>query len=130
MNGRGSPFPSSAKKKCCEGRLRIICLGAESLGARSAACLVESGSRRIFIDPGVALGPRRSGLPPHPREQEAARSIRSEICDAAARATDIVASHYHGDHVPLAHPDPSQIVIADIPLRTGVHFWCKGPAGS
>jgi predicted metallo-beta-lactamase superfamily hydrolase len=109
--------------------MRIICLGAESLGARSVACMVESGRRSILIDPGVALGPRRFGLPPHPREQEAACGIRSAICNAAACATDIVVSHYHGDHVPLAHPDPSQVAIADIPLRTGVHFWCKGPGG-
>ncbi|KQC04597.1 MAG: hypothetical protein APR53_09855 [Methanoculleus sp. SDB] len=109
--------------------MRIICLGAESLGARSAACFVESGRRRILIDPGVALGPHRSGLPPHPREQEAARSIRSAICNAADCATDIVVSHYHGDHVPLAHPDISQIAIADISLRPDVRFWCKGPEG-
>ncbi|NYT04880.1 MAG: MBL fold metallo-hydrolase [Methanomicrobiales archaeon] len=109
--------------------MRILVLGAESFGARSTACLVETASRRILIDPGVALAPRRFGLPPHPRERAAALAIRSAIEAAAATATDIVVTHYHGDHIPLARPDPAQIPLARFSLQKGVRFWCKGPDG-
>ncbi|NIA19462.1 MAG: hypothetical protein GWP07_03380, partial [Xanthomonadaceae bacterium] len=44
----------------------IEIIGTESLGVRGMCCLVTAGKRRILIDPGVALGYRRHGLPPHP----------------------------------------------------------------
>jgi predicted metallo-beta-lactamase superfamily hydrolase len=73
-------------------------LAAESFGVRSLATLVTTGGRRILIDPGESVAPRRYGLPPHPLELEASRAARREIIAAAEVADTIVITHYHHDH--------------------------------
>ena len=45
--------------------MQIKILGCESFGARSLACIVKTGERKILIDPGVALARLRYGLLPH-----------------------------------------------------------------
>jgi len=107
--------------------VQITILGAESLGARSMATVVEAGGRTVLIDPGVALAPRRFGLPPHPAEREAAAGIRRAILAWLPRATDVVFTHYHGDHVPLSEPDPHQIPLAGFTLPEGCRVLAKGP---
>lgn len=78
--------------------MRVIPLSSDSMGARSMATLVETKDLRIMIDPGVALGPRRYGLPPHPKEWERMEEHWSEILRQAERADIIVVTHYHYDH--------------------------------
>jgi len=107
--------------------VQITILGAESLGARSMATVVEAGGRTVLIDPGVALAPRRFGLPPHPCETRAAAEIRRAILAWLPRATDLVFTHYHGDHVPLREPDPHQIPLAGFTLPEGCRLLAKGP---
>jgi len=46
--------------------MNIKILGAESLGVRGLSCSVELKSRKILIDPGIALGWLRYGFLPHP----------------------------------------------------------------
>ena len=48
--------------------MRIEILGTESLGVRGLCCAVTTRKRHIVIDPGLALGYRRNGLLPHPRQ--------------------------------------------------------------
>ncbi|MBD3335394.1 MAG: hypothetical protein GF355_07740 [Candidatus Eisenbacteria bacterium] len=74
-------------------------LAAESLGVRSLAVRVSGTVEgTLLIDPGAALGPRRSGFPPHPLEEEALGAAEQRILKAAEQATRIIISHYHHDH--------------------------------
>ena len=78
--------------------MKVIPLGAESLGARSMATYVEAAGRRILIDPGATLAPSRFGLPPANEEWEALRRTNDRISAYATRAEMIFVSHYHEDH--------------------------------
>jgi hypothetical protein len=110
--------------------MQIKILGTESLGVRGLSCLVESGDRVIVIDPGMALGYHRYGLLPHPAQVAVGERIREEILAALQRATDVVFSHYHGDHVPLAKPNPYQVDLkAAGPLIQDARIWAKGLKG-
>jgi hypothetical protein len=105
-------------------------IGAESLGVRSLCCRVTLPGRRIVIDPGVALGYVRHGLLPHPVQIAEGRRIRARILDALEDATDVVFSHFHGDHVPLVDANPYQLPVHDLP-RTfqGLRAWSKSGDG-
>ena len=83
-------------------------VAAESLGVRGLCCKVTFGRRCIVIDPGVALGYLRHGLLPHPLQVAIGEQVRESILAALEQATDIVFSHFHGDHVPLAEANPYQ----------------------
>jgi predicted metallo-beta-lactamase superfamily hydrolase len=107
--------------------MQIQILGCESFGARSLSCVVKTGKRKILIDPGVALARLRNGLLPHPLEVAAALRIRKKILAEFEGTTDIVISHYHGDHMPMKAEDPYQLPVEALPSLQGVRFWCKGP---
>ncbi len=78
--------------------MRIIPLASESLGVRSLAVFVDAGGRKILIDPGIALGPKRYGLPPAKVEIEALHRMRRKLQGYARRADVVTISHYHYDH--------------------------------
>lgn len=107
--------------------MQIEILGCESFGARSLACVVKTEERTILIDPGVALARLRSGLLPHPREVAAAFRIREKVLSAFGQATDVVISHFHGDHMPMKVEEPYQLPMEALPSLDGISFWCKGP---
>lgn len=108
--------------------MEIRVLGSESFGARSLACFVKTGRQRVLIDPGVALARLRSGRPPHPLEIAAAFRIKARILSLFGAATDVVISHYHGDHIPMPVADPYQLSTRELPeLEKNVRFWGKGP---
>ena len=110
--------------------MQIEILGTESLGVRGLCCVVRTRDRQIVIDPGVALGFRRHGLLPHPVQVAASEKTRRLIEKALEDATDIVISHYHGDHIPLADANPYQLSIervAKLCLRP--KLWTKGTKG-
>ena len=107
--------------------MKIEILGCESFGARSLACYVKTDDRNILIDPGVALARLRSGLLPHPVEIAAASEIREKVLLSFKEATDLVISHYHGDHMPMKAEDPYQLPLEALPSLKGIDFWCKGP---
>ncbi|MEJ2309126.1 MAG: hypothetical protein P8Z78_07395 [Gammaproteobacteria bacterium] len=101
-------------------------IAAESLGVRSLCCLVSMADRRILIDPGVSLGYVRHGLMPHPLQVAVGRRLREKILRALQSATDIVFSHFHGDHVPLVAANPYQLSVEALPscFRT-LRCWSK-----
>jgi len=109
--------------------MEVTILGTESLGVRGLCCRIKTGDRCILIDPGVALGYLRHGRLPHPCQVAVGDAVRKRIIDACSEATDIVISHYHGDHLPLADANPYQIPLQDIKFRVGAKFWCKGSEG-
>jgi predicted metallo-beta-lactamase superfamily hydrolase len=110
--------------------MRIEILGAESLGVRGLSCIVEVEDRRIVIDPGLALGYERHGLLPHPAQVAAGERVRREIIATLKDATDVVISHFHGDHVPLQNANPYQLKAQRVaPFCQKLRFWTKGTEG-
>jgi len=107
--------------------MKIEVLGTESLGVRGLSCVVEAEGRTIVIDPGVALGYLRRGKLPHPHQVAVGAEVRERIVEALGRASDVVISHYHGDHIPLADANPYQLSLNRVPPLNGVRLWCKGP---
>ncbi|MCD6401801.1 MAG: hypothetical protein J7L73_07715 [Anaerolineales bacterium] len=110
--------------------MKITILGTESLGVRGLSCVVQVGDRKIVIDPGVALGYRRHGLLPHPAQVAVGERVQREIMTALQGATDVVFSHFHGDHIPLPDANPYQLSAqkAASLLRT-VRIWSRGSEG-
>lgn len=78
--------------------MKILPLSSDSMGTRSMATFVETRDLKILIDPGVALGPYRYGLPPHPLEWRKLEEDWKIIVNHALKADVIVVTHYHYDH--------------------------------
>lgn len=78
--------------------MEIRPIASDSLGTRSMATYVETSDLSVLIDPAVALGPHRYGLPPHPLELQRAETHWEWIKEAAIRAEVLVVTHYHYDH--------------------------------
>jgi predicted metallo-beta-lactamase superfamily hydrolase len=113
-----------------ENAVNIKILGTESLGVRSLSCVVEVGNRKIVIDPGLALGYRRYGLLPHPAQVAVGEQVRRKILAELKDATDVVMSHFHGDHVPLPDANPYQLKAQQAaPLCRTAQLWTKGSRG-
>ena len=105
-------------------------IGAESMGVRSLCCRVTLPHRCIVIDPGLALGYLRGGLLPHPFQVAVGRSIREKILEALCGATDVVFSHFHGDHVPLVKANPYQLAVLELPDHfSRLRCWSKSGDG-
>ena len=106
--------------------MNIEILGTESLGVRGLCCFVKTQKQKILIDPGIALGYTRYGLLPHPLQVAVDERIQKKIKKAWSEATDIVISHFHGDHTPLADANPYQFNIKRIAgLNPKVRIWTK-----
>lgn len=75
----------------------------DSMGVRSMATVVETKDVKIFIDPSVALAPKRFGLPPHDREVERMYELAKVIEEEALDSDVIIVTHYHYDHFDLGH---------------------------
>ncbi|MFO8089065.1 MAG: MBL fold metallo-hydrolase [Desulfatiglandaceae bacterium] len=91
--------------------MQIEIISTESLGARGMCTMVKTKSRRILIDPGIALGLVRHGLLPHPCQISRGAELREKIVVALMQATDVILSHYHGDHIPLEAANPYQLSL-------------------
>ncbi len=107
----------------------IEIIGAESLGVRSLCCFVKTKDKKILIDPGIALGYTRYGLLPHPLQVAVGERIQRKILKRWSEATDIVFSHYHGDHIPLVDANPYQLNINKVAnLNADANIWTKNPS--
>jgi predicted metallo-beta-lactamase superfamily hydrolase len=110
--------------------MHIEILGAESLAVRGLCCLIQIGDRKILIDPGLALGYERHGLLPHPVQVAVGEQVRRQIVASLKDASDVVMSHFHGDHVPLPNANPYQLQARSVaPLCRTNKLWAKGPEG-
>ena len=78
--------------------MKIVPVAFDSFGARSMATFVLTKKLGIMIDPSVALGPRRYGLPPHEKEVRRKEKLWERIKRYAEKANIIVVTHYHYDH--------------------------------
>lgn len=109
--------------------MQINILGTESLGVRGLCCAVHTQQRHIVIDPGLALGYLRNGLLPHPRQVAVGEAVARQIMRHLAMATDVVFSHYHGDHIPLAAANPYQLPLSETsPLLKRPRLYGKNPS--
>jgi hypothetical protein len=107
--------------------MNIKILGTESLGVGGLCCKVTVQDSTIVIDPGVALGYNRHGFLPHPVQVTRGEDVRRTIIAALKDATDVVISHYHGDHVPLPDANPYQLKADTVaPLLKNVRIWAQG----
>jgi len=108
----------------------LTILGTESLGVRGLSCEVQAGERKVVIDPGVALGYWRYGLLPHPAQVAVGEQVRWKIVTVLQEATDVVFSHFHGDHIPLPDANPYQLNAHQVaPLFRTIRLWSKGSDG-
>ena len=89
----------------------LYLIGCESLGVRGLSCFIKLGSQSVLIDPGVALGYTRYGLHPHPLQAAFSEITKVLLTSFWHRATDIVVTHFHGDHVPLYNANPFQLSL-------------------
>jgi len=106
--------------------MKIEIVGTESLGVRGLCCFVKTENQKILIDPGIALGYMRYKLLPHPFQVAVDEKIQKKIIEAWAEATDIVISHFHGDHIPLVNANPYQLNIEKIAgLNPKAKIWAK-----
>ena len=106
--------------------MTVEILGTESLGVRGLCCFVKTKNRKILIDPGIALGYIRHKLLPHPIQIAVDEKIQKKIIERWTEATDIVISHFHGDHVPLTDANPYQLNIKKVvKLNQRVKIWAK-----
>ena len=78
--------------------MKIIPIAFDSLGTRGMATYVETKDLKLFIDPGVALGPIRYSLEPHPIELRRLDEHWKEIVKLAKKAEVLIITHYHYDH--------------------------------
>jgi predicted metallo-beta-lactamase superfamily hydrolase len=110
--------------------MHIEIIATESLGVRGLCCEIEIKKRKILIDPGIALGYKRYGLLPHPFQVAVGGVIRKRIISALTNATDLVISHYHGDHIPLVDANPYQLKAEKATnLPKDIRIWAKGLTG-
>jgi len=85
--------------------MKIVPIASDSMGTRSMATFIETKDCGILIDPGVALGPSRYGLPPHPLEMEKLEEDWSNIVKYSEKAQVMIVTHYHYDHHNPEYPE-------------------------
>jgi len=111
--------------------MKIKIIGTESLGVRGLCCTIEFKDRKIIIDPGVSLGYIRSGLKPHPLQIAVGDIIRKKIIKEIKTSTEIIFSHFHGDHIPLINANPYQLSIDEVGrISKDCSIWAKKEDGS
>ena len=81
-------------------------------------------------DPGITLGYLRHRLLPHPQQAAVGEQIRREIVAALQDATEIVLSHFHGDHIPMPDANPYRLSAHHVvTIFRAIHLWSKEPDG-
>lgn len=89
--------------------MEVELLAFDSMGVRSMCTRIATDDLALVIDPGLALGPKRFGLPPHRLEQERLAELAGIIAEEAKDADLIAISHYHSDHC-----DPGDLIPMEI----------------
>ncbi|AAR38922.1 NEQ067 [Nanoarchaeum equitans Kin4-M] len=76
--------------------MKIKIINADSFSTRSMSTVIDN----IMIDPSIAVGPKRYGLPPHPIELKAMEEGKKRIIEELKKVDTVFITHYHYDHVP------------------------------
>lgn len=69
------------------------------------ATYIHTRDVEIVIDPGVALGPNRFGLPPHEKEERRREELWGQIRERVAASDILIITHYHYDHFEPREPE-------------------------
>ncbi|MEO0290556.1 MAG: MBL fold metallo-hydrolase [candidate division WOR-3 bacterium] len=85
--------------------MKIVPLGADSLGTRSFALFIETGDLKIIVDPSCALAPRRNNYPPSPLEIKKLNETYRKIREHVKESDIVIITHYHNDHFPFFDTD-------------------------
>ncbi len=83
---------------CLAMDVKIRLIGFDSMGTRSMATVIDTGSVKIFIDPGISYAPKRYGLPPHPIELKLFEKHLNKVYEELIDTDIVIISHYHRDH--------------------------------
>jgi len=63
-------------------------------------------------------------LLPHPVQIAAGINVRKTIIEALPTATDVIFSHFHGDHIPLHNANPYQLSLQNLTsIPKDIHCW-------
>lgn len=67
---------------------------------------------------------------PHPVQIAAGEDVRQSIVGSLENATDVVISHFHGDHMPLPDANPYQLSLDSVKeLLEKPQLWIKDQSG-
>jgi len=89
----------------------LYLIGCESLGVRGLSCFIKLGSWSVLIDPSIALGYTRYGLHPHSLQAAFSEITKVLLTSFWHRATDLVVTRFHGDHIPQYNANPFQLSL-------------------
>ncbi len=79
--------------------LKVIPVAFDSFSTRSMATFVKT-DLNIFIDPSIAIAPKRFSLPPSKEELSALEKGKEEILKLSKQIDIFIITHYHWDHCP------------------------------
>ncbi|HIP90634.1 MAG TPA: hypothetical protein EYH22_03725 [Candidatus Nanopusillus sp.] len=79
--------------------MKVLPVSFDSFSTRSMATLIETDVK-IIIDPSVAVGPKRYGLPPHEIELIELNNSQQRIIGLSKYVDLVIITHYHWDHCP------------------------------
>ncbi len=88
----------------------IIPIAFDSFSTRSMATKIVTRDVKIFIDPSIAIAPKRYGLPPHEVELLELKNGEERIVQALSDVDLVFITHYHWDHAP--HPSKTKLYEA------------------
>ena len=80
--------------------MKVVPIAYDSFSVRSMATFVKTKHHQLLIDPGIAIAPKRYGLPPTKKEWLELENGRKRIINYLKNCDSIVITHYHFDHHP------------------------------
>ena len=89
-------------------KVKINLISFDSFSVRSTFTIIKT-DLNIFIDPSVAIAPKRFGLPPSKAELDELERVKNFIKNNYKNADLFVITHYHWDHCP--HPNSEHFEI-------------------
>ena len=109
-------------KRFNTGNCELYFLAYDSFSVRSMATYVKSKNIKIAIDPGIAIAPKRYGLPPTNYELEELENGRRRIIEICKDCDIVIVTHYHFDH----HPHYDDLEFYE-KVFFGKRIYCKNP---
>ncbi len=115
-------FEEFKVKNLNTGRCKLYFLAYDSFSVRSMATYVDYKRLKISIDPGIAIAPKRYGLPPSDKELNELTNGRLRIISVCENSDIVIVTHYHFDHHP--HYDDVEFYEKVFYEKT---IYCKHP---
>ncbi len=84
--------------------LRVRFVGADSMGVRGFAVVVEACGYVVGVDLGASIAPRRYGLPPHELELRRLEETLDRVRAWIGESHIVTVTHYHYDHYVRGEP--------------------------